>query len=285
MPISQPVVRSATYNDRDLVSALLTSAHLRHVHLDWVPALDLIEEPLFLLALQDDLPRACLAAPPDPIPIAWIRVFVAAPEELHQPLWDTLWADLYTRADNLGIETMYTLALQPWFESLISDVGFSQSNEVIFYEWHGSAGVLDYDERLSLRRMRQTDLTGVEQIDHRAFAPAWQHSIRTLTTASKMATYASVCELEGEMVGYQISTASALGAHLARLAVIPAFQGRGIGRTLVVDMLKHVSRRGFERVTVNTQADNPSSQRLYELLGFEPTGQRYPMYTYQFGSY
>jgi ribosomal protein S18 acetylase RimI-like enzyme len=43
-------------------------------------------------------------------------------------------------------------------------------------------------------------------------------------------------------------------------------------------MLKHVARRGFDRVTVNTQADNLSSQQLYGALGFQPTGQRYPMY-------
>lgn len=275
-------VRPTTPADRELVSALLTTANLRHVHLDWVPALELVEDPLFMIALHNDLPRACLAAPPDPLPIAWIRVFAAAPEDPHGPLWQTLWTGLHDRAKTLEIETIYSLALQPWFEPLLSGAGFSMANEVVFYEWRGSAGVLARNERLSIRRMRPDDLLQVEQVDHSAFAPAWQNSIRTLTTASKLSTYATVCEVEGDLIGYQISTASALGAHLARLAVLPEFQRQGVGRELVVDMLRHISRRGFDRVTVNTQADNLSSQYLYNSLGFEPTGQHYPMYAYTF---
>jgi ribosomal-protein-alanine N-acetyltransferase len=283
MPMSELTVRSATSADRDLISALLTSAHLRHVHLDWVSALDLIDDPLFMIALQNGLPRACLAAPPDPFPIAWIRIFAAAPEDPHGPLWQALWTHLQKQAKTSGIKIIYSLVLQSWFEPLISNVGFSQANEVIFYEWRGSAGILDEGVGLSIRLMQETDLPQVEEIDHRAFDPAWQNSIKTLTTARRLSSYATVCEVEGEMVGYQISTASALGAHLARLAVVPVSQRRGVGRALVVDMLKHIARRGFDRVTVNTQADNLSSQHLYNTLGFEPTGQRYPMYAYRLG--
>jgi ribosomal protein S18 acetylase RimI-like enzyme len=128
--------------------------------------------------------------------------------------------------------------------------------------------------------MLQSDLAAVEEIDHDAFSPAWQNSLNTLSTATQVSTYATVCELEGELVGYQISTASALGAHLARLAVKGNHQRRGIGRTLVIDLLKHIVRRGFDRVTVNTQADNLSSRQLYLSLGFEPTGHSYPMYAH-----
>jgi ribosomal protein S18 acetylase RimI-like enzyme len=151
-------------------------------------------------------------------------------------------------------------------------------NEVIFYEWSGSAGVLERDQSLSIRRIRNTDLTRIAEIDHNAFAPAWQNSEKTLSTARKLSTYATLAEVGGLPIGYQITTASALGAHLARLAVSQEHQRRGIGRSLVVDMLKHISRRGFDRVSVNTQADNLNSQHLYSSLGFVPTGQRYPMY-------
>jgi ribosomal protein S18 acetylase RimI-like enzyme len=278
--LSKISVRSASYIDRDLISALLASAQLRHIHLDWVPALDLIDDQLFYLALQNDLPLGCLAAPPDPMPIAWVRVFAAVQDAHSDTLWDMLWSDLHQKAQSMGMRMIYSLALHSWFEPLLERAGFEAVNEVIFYEWSGSGGVLERDRRLSIRRMRQTDLVGVEQIDHDSFAPAWQNSIRTLSTASKLSTNATVCEVEGELVGYQISTASALGAHLARLAVKRDYQRQGIGRALVVDLIRHVTRRGFDRVTVNTQADNLSSQKLYRSLGFEPTDQRYPMYAF-----
>lgn len=273
-------VRSAAHTDRDLVSSLLTSAQLRHLHLDWVLALDLLEEQPFLLALQNDLPLACLAAPPDPAPMAWIRVFAVMREYKLNLLWDTLWSAISERAESLGIDVFYSLVLQAWFEPLLVRSGFRQSNEVIFYEWGGSAGVLERDRTILIRRLRHADLPLVEAIDHDAFDPAWQNSRSTLSTASNLSTYATVAEYEDQLVGYQISTASALGAHLARLAVKKSFQRRGIGRALVVDMLKHITRRGFDRVTVNTQADNLSSQKLYNTLGFQATGQRYPMYSW-----
>jgi ribosomal-protein-alanine N-acetyltransferase len=273
-------IRSASPADRELLSALLTGAKKRHIHLDWVPALDLLGEPLFKIALQNDLPLACLAAPPDPTPIAWLRVFAAARDKNIEALWNGLWSDLLVEARTTQVEHIYSLVLQDWFHPLLEGSGFVQTNEVIFYEWSGSAGVLEFDRNLTLRRMRQADLPEVETIDHDAFAPAWQNSISTLDTASRLSTYATVCELDGELVGYQISTASALGAHLARLAVKGAYQRRGIGRALVVDMLKFISRHSFDRVSVNTQADNLSSQRLYNSLGFDLTGKRYPMCTF-----
>jgi ribosomal-protein-alanine N-acetyltransferase len=273
-------IRQAVNSDRDLVSALLTGAQLRHVHLDWVPALDLIKQPLFFLALHNDLPLACLAAPPDPLPLAWIRVFASSKEQRVATHWDKLWTKLHAQSKPSGISFFYSLALQAWFEPLLESVGFNQSNEVVFYEWGGSAGVLERDRTISVRRMRQDDLDSVVEIDHDAFAPAWQNSRNTLSTASTLSAYATVAEFQGELVGYQISTASALGAHLARLAVKKATQRRGIGRALAVDLLKHMGRRGFGRVTVNTQADNLGSQQLYRSLGFQPTGQRYPMYAY-----
>ncbi len=271
-------IRSAEPSDRDLVSALLTNAQLKHIHLDWVPALDLLETQLFMLALQNDLPVACLAAPPEPITLAWIRVFAAAQEKNVASLWDALWSAIHKNSQAMGIEIIYSLSLQAWYEPLLNRSGFVRSNEVIFYEWIGSAGVLERDRTINIRRMRQSDLATVEEIDHDAFAPAWRNSRETLAAASNLSTYSTVAEYEQELVGYQISTASALGAHLARLAVRKAYQRRGIGRALVVDMLKHVARRGFDRVTVNTQTDNLGSQQLYSALGFQPTGQRYPMY-------
>ena len=58
-------------------------------------------------------------------------------------------------------------------------------------------------------------------------------------------------------------------AHLARLAVDPRWQGRGVGHRLVEDMLKTFSAIGVTTFSVNTQASNSQSLSLYHSLGFE----------------
>jgi len=48
---------------------------------------------------------------------------------------------------------------------------------------------------------------------------------------------------------------------------------------LVTDALHQLHRRGFDRVTVNTQESNLPSLSLYARLGFRRTGQVYPVHT------
>jgi ribosomal protein S18 acetylase RimI-like enzyme len=83
------------------------------------------------------------------------------------------------------------------------------------------------------------------------------------------------------IVGYQMSTLNPMGGHLARLAVKPEFQGKGVGYGLVSDMLRQFQRKGALRVTVNTQQDNSASLYLYEKSGFRKTNEIYPVYQFR----
>jgi ribosomal protein S18 acetylase RimI-like enzyme len=79
------------------------------------------------------------------------------------------------------------------------------------------------------------------------------------------------------VVGYQISTGSSAGAHLARLAVRKDAQGLGLGRALVGDLVHQMRKRNVDLITVNTQADNSASLALYQQLGFIRTGEEFPV--------
>jgi ribosomal-protein-alanine N-acetyltransferase len=129
-----------------------------------------------------------------------------------------------------------------------------------------------------VRPMNFDDIGGVHEVDSAAFAPVWQNSRPSLELAYRQAAVATVAEYQGRMVGYQISTATPVGGHLARLAVVPDCQGQGIGAALVSDLLLQFRRRGASKVTVNTQKDNPSSLSLYQKIGFYLTGEEYPVY-------
>jgi ribosomal protein S18 acetylase RimI-like enzyme len=105
-----------------------------------------------------------------------------------------------------------------------------------------------------------------------------QNSLTYLEIAFRQAAVATVAEYEGQLVGYQISTGTPIGGHLARLAVLPHLQGKGIGYALLYDLLNQFTRRGARTITVNTQKDNLASLSLYRKSGFQMTGEEYPIY-------
>ena len=126
--------------------------------------------------------------------------------------------------------------------------------------------------------MLPEDLEGVLEVDQSAFKDIWQYSAETLHQAYKHAAIATIIEHNDKPIAYQISTASIYGAHLARLAVLPKWQGRGYGKALVVDVIYRFFHQGVLKVTVNTQTDNEQSLRIYRKLGFRHTGSRHPVY-------
>lgn len=49
----------------------------------------------------------------------------------------------------------------------------------------------------------------------------------------------------------------------------PSHQGRGLGRLLVTEGMRHLSERGCDRIILYTDGDNLPAIRLYRSLGFE----------------
>ena len=126
--------------------------------------------------------------------------------------------------------------------------------------------------------MQENDLFEVEEVDHDAFGSFWHNSFDALLRAREQSYYASVAEDQDRVIGYQISTGSPFGAHLARLGVRKEAQGRGVGSALVHDLIQQGGALQSGRLSVNTQDDNAASLRLYQRLGFARTGEYYPVF-------
>jgi ribosomal protein S18 acetylase RimI-like enzyme len=74
----------------------------------------------------------------------------------------------------------------------------------------------------------------------------------------------------GEVIAYALTGRAGPTGYLQRLAVRPAHQGEGLGRSLAVDCLHWLRRHRAIRVLVNTQATNERAFNLYVSLGFRP---------------
>ena len=87
-----------------------------------------------------------------------------------------------------------------------------------------------------------------------------------------MASSATIATLDGEVIGYQLSTRQDEVGHLARLAIHPAHRRKGIASALLHHLMDDFWQRGVTDLSVNTQMSNLPSQRLYERYGFFRNG-------------
>lgn len=271
-------LRPATPGDRPLISALFADAAFNHQHLDWFRVDELLGVQPFDLLLERGLPVACLACPPDSPPVAWVRLFASRAHVDALRAWEALWEAAREQLSAMGVRVAAALSTGPWLDTLLLRSGFEPCNEVIFLEWRQGESLPEREAHIAIRPLRQEDLPAVVHLDHSAFDVLWRYSLRALRQALRQASEARVIEVEGEIVAYQITTASALGAHLARIAVRPDHQMRGYGRALLIDTLRNHLRRGFRSMSVNTQADNERSLVLYHRMGFQETGERFPIF-------
>lgn len=273
-------IREATPRDLQQLANLIHFEPHIHRHLDYRPPLDWVGAHPFPVLEQNGAISAALACPPDPPHVAWIRLFAASTRVQIWRAWEALWsqamAGLKEQFSPCGIAA---IPMHKWFEELLVNSSFEYTHSITMLNW-------DYqllpepqaNDSIQIRPMNVDDLAAVQQVDEAAFSPIWQNSLPYLELAYRQAAIASVAEKDGQIVGYQISTTTPAGGHLARLAVDPGAQGQGIGRQLLHDLLSQFIRRGANCVTVNTQKDNAASLALYRGMGFELSGEEYPVY-------
>ncbi len=275
-------VRQATPNDRQNLANLVHFEIYVHRHLDWRPPLDWIGSQPYLLAEQDGNIVAALACPPDPPDVGWIRLFAVSSLVSVERAWQALWPEAREMLAELPLDVRAAaIPMHSWFEALLKDSHFEKTHRVIMLIWEANRSLPEADySNLTIRPMNFDDLAAVEQVDISAFGKVWKNSQEGLELAFRQAAVASVVEVDGALIGYQISTATPIGGHLARLAVQPDFQGRGIGYALVCDTLLQFKKRGAKSVSVNTQHDNRVSLSLYQKAGFYRTGEEYPVYQF-----
>jgi GNAT superfamily N-acetyltransferase len=275
---AQPdVLTPSDYREADM---LVAQARLRHMHLDWREAPAWLRDPSLVcrVARINGQISTLMGATLVPQGEAWLRfILLAELRDRHSldALWDTLSADLCAR----GVQQVSALLLEPWIAGSLAVWGFTRADAVVTLR--RTAGPIPPPPRppLLIRPVEEADLPTIAALDAEAFPPLWQHDEATLRIAWEHAATFTVLEYKGHILGYQLSTHYANAGHLARLAIQPRVQGRGLGGLLVSEMLRFFEALQITTITVNTQEHNIRSRRLYSRLGFEETNHSVPIWT------
>ncbi len=219
--------------------------------------------------------------PPDAPTRAYVRVWAvqrpARPAEALSQLLPVVQTGLARPAP--GVQ-LICYGSDPWVHHSLTENGFEEVEQVRFFE-------LD-----RLRRRVETlpspmpgvrlvpghpdHLDELARLDAAAFPALWHFGAKDLFEML-VRCRVQLAWCDDVLVGYTaICANNRVEAQLARLAVHPEWQGRGVGRTLLGDSILYAAQE-FERLVLNTQVTNHRSQRLYQGFGFRPIGLPVPV--------
>lgn len=265
---------------RELVLKLLENSHRVHVHLDWYEPelwLERFGDDTLLLWHEGQL-IGCMGASPALNRACWLRLAAVAndypPLEVLRPLLYRLQADLVAQ----GVRQVFVLVIDEWISYHLPKLGFDYLEDVVTLRRTEDASLFPAPRTVSIRPALMNDLERIRVVDHAAFSIPWQLGLEDLRQAQRLSASCMVALVDDELVGYQLSTRRHHTGHLARLAVLPAMQGRGIGAALLNRLIRSFAQRGVTTITVNTQDSNKAAQALYRRYGFERSGFDLPIW-------
>ncbi len=133
------------------------------------------------------------------------------------------------------------------------------------------------DGEVNIRRMTDEDVPAVSAIEEATFSMPWKpDDFREMIRRDNM-TYL-VAEVGGKIVG-GAGLRNILGdCEITNVAILPAYRRQGIGKRLLVELLKAGTEIGAEAFTLEVRAGNEAAIRLYESLGFVSEGVRPDFY-------
>lgn len=273
---SEPLlIREASEEDLPAVERLLGRTPYSYSGLGGALR-EALREDLALAAWQADALAGFVAVHRQGPEVAWMYAFAVAQDVSLEAVGTALLSGLEERLRPMGVSYLaymdeYDL---PWLRRLLGRVGFARHTRVVGFEAWADPPPGWGNREVEVHPASLSDLPAVARLDQAAFGPIWGYGERVFRSVWETDALFLLAEEKGEAVGYILCTLHPeRRAHVVRLAVAPAHQGRQIGVRLLAEAFVALRSQGVEWISLNTQEENRRSQRLYRWFGFRPTGE------------
>jgi len=129
---------------------------------------------------------------------------------------------------------------------------------------------------MHFRPMQDTDLVEIMEIERRSYPHPWTRQI--FNDCLRAGYCCWVCEQQGVIEGYGVTSIAAGESHLLNLCVRPESQQQGIGRKLLLHLISLARRQNAEMMFLEVRPSNRAARVLYESMGFNELGSRREYY-------
>jgi ribosomal-protein-alanine N-acetyltransferase len=120
--------------------------------------------------------------------------------------------------------------------------------------------------------MTPADLVQVAALERASYAFPWSDQI--FSDCLRVGYHCVVVEMHGGVAGYAVLSMGAGEAHVLNLCIEQAMRRRGIGRELLLAVLRYARDRGIREAFLEVRRSNKGAIALYHETGFECVGQR-----------
>ena len=123
---------------------------------------------------------------------------------------------------------------------------------------------------IRVRDMVPADIPAVHELEERLFpVDAWPLQMFVDELSQPETRRYLIAEAPDGIVGYAGLMCIEPIADVQTIAVVPEYEGRGIGSALLRELISEGRRRGAADLLLEVRADNPRAQKLYRRFGFE----------------
>ena len=121
--------------------------------------------------------------------------------------------------------------------------------------------------------MDQSHIEAIAQLERECFSDPWSERSIASELNNKLSLWVVALDAD-RLVGY-IGSQSVLGwADMMNLAVAPAYRRKGIGESLVRELIRCLRAQEVTCLTLEVRVSNSSAIALYDKLGFVEVGRR-----------
>jgi ribosomal-protein-alanine N-acetyltransferase len=136
-----------------------------------------------------------------------------------------------------------------------------------------------------IRPLRSNKAEGCARLHAASFAHPWSaEEIERLVSDPSTLSAAALDPGGGGLRGFAIARRAADEAEILTIAVESASRSRGVGRALMLEILRQAANAGVRALFLEVDEENASALALYRRLGFVKVGERTGYYRRNDGS-
>ena len=126
---------------------------------------------------------------------------------------------------------------------------------------------------LLIREATEADVPAIAAIEAVSFKTPWTAEM-ILSEMKEPLSHFYVAVSGDTAIGYYGFLHILDELHILNVAVCPDYQGKGVGKALMADLIERAASLSARAVTLEVRESNLAAKRLYERVGFVLSGTR-----------